>query len=223
MKAVLAAEGGGKSINAQSTKLSNDGIVRGEENKVDEGWNGRKDDGSERKRCTLLFGGQLRKLSEHMKVLKGAMSKLSCDLHIHCRSCGAVACEKYDGTCSVSGAVNAGRKQLASSMAGLNPMAATPEGATLTMKSGAKASPLKVLLPEEQHTPSPLGSEHEAPGLQSETELEHGTDDDGNIPGLRGLSEHMKVLKEAMTKLSCDLQIYKEKREWSRWGLLHGY
>ena len=32
----------------------------------------------------------------------------------------------------------------------------------------------------------------------------------------------MEVLKEAMTKLSCDLQIYEEKREWSRWGLLHG-
>ena len=80
MKAVLAAEGGGKSINAQSTKLSNDGNVHGKENRVDERWNGGKDDGSERKRCTLLFGGRLRRLSEHMEVLKEAMSKLSCDL-----------------------------------------------------------------------------------------------------------------------------------------------
>ena len=80
MKAVLAAEGGGKSINAQGTRLSNDGSVHCEENKVDEGWNGRKDDGSERKRCTLLFGGRLRGLNEHMEVLKEAMSKLCCDL-----------------------------------------------------------------------------------------------------------------------------------------------
>ena len=80
MKAVLAAEGGGKSINAQSIKLSNDGNVQGKENKVDERWNGGKDDGSERKRCTLLFGGRLRGLGEHMEVLKEAMTKLCCDL-----------------------------------------------------------------------------------------------------------------------------------------------
>ena len=80
MKAVLAAGGGGKSINAQGTSLSNDGSVRCEENKVDNERNGRKDDGSERKRCTLLFGGRLREMSKHMDVLTVAMSKLCCDL-----------------------------------------------------------------------------------------------------------------------------------------------
>ena len=32
----------------------------------------------------------------------------------------------------------------------------------------------------------------------------------------------MEVLKDAMSKLSCDLQNFEEKREWSRWALVHG-
>ena len=39
---------------------------------------------------------------------------------------------------------------------------------------------------------------------------------------LREMSKHMDVLREAMSKLCCNLQNYKEKREWSRWGLVHG-
>jgi hypothetical protein len=39
---------------------------------------------------------------------------------------------------------------------------------------------------------------------------------------MRRIGEHMEVLKEAMSKLSCDLQNYEEKREWSQWGLVHG-
>ena len=66
----------GDSINAQEEASSNDDDLRGKEYRVDE----RRDDDSERKRCTLLFGGQMRRLSEHMEVLKEAMSKLSCDL-----------------------------------------------------------------------------------------------------------------------------------------------
>ena len=79
MKANLAAEGGDESINAQIETLSGDGEVRGKEYKVDE----KVDNGSERKRCTLLFGGQMRRISEHMDVLKDAMSKLSCDLQVY--------------------------------------------------------------------------------------------------------------------------------------------
>ena len=112
----------------------------------------REDDGSERKRCTLLFGGLLRRMSEHMDVLKSTMSKL---------------------------------------------MAATPEGAALTMKSGAKASPLTVLFPKEQHTQSPFDI-------------------------LRRMSEHMDVLKGTMSKLCRDLQNFNEDKEWYQWGLVHG-
>ena len=39
---------------------------------------------------------------------------------------------------------------------------------------------------------------------------------------MRRMSKHMDVLKDAMSKLSCDLQIYEMKKEWSRWGLVHG-
>ena len=75
----MAAEGGGESINAQEEASSDDDDLRGKEHRVDED----KDDDSERKRCTLLFGGQMRRISEHMEVLKGAMTKLSCDLQIY--------------------------------------------------------------------------------------------------------------------------------------------
>ena len=91
MKATLAAAGGGKSINAQGVELSTDGEVQGKVNKVDE----KEDDGSRRKRCTLLFGGELRRLSEHMNVLTVAMSKLCRDLQKYeAQSKEAIAREK---------------------------------------------------------------------------------------------------------------------------------
>jgi len=91
MKATLAAAGGGKSINAQGVELSTDGEVQGKVNKVDE----KEDDGSRRKRCTLLFGGELRRLSEHMDVLTVAMSKLCRDLQKYeAQSKEAIAREK---------------------------------------------------------------------------------------------------------------------------------
>jgi hypothetical protein len=73
----LAAEG--ESINAHEEASSDDGDLRGKESRVDE----KRDDDSERKRCTLLFGGQMRRMSEHMDVLKDAMSRLCCNLQIY--------------------------------------------------------------------------------------------------------------------------------------------
>ena len=63
--------------------VRNDDILHGDERDMSDKakkLDMREDDGSERKRCTLLFGGLLRRMSEHMDVLKGTMSKLSRDL-----------------------------------------------------------------------------------------------------------------------------------------------
>jgi hypothetical protein len=75
----LAAEGKGEPINAQDEASSDDDDLRGKECRVDE----KRDDDSEWKRCTLLFGGQMRRISEHMEVLKEAMSKLCCNLQVY--------------------------------------------------------------------------------------------------------------------------------------------
>jgi hypothetical protein len=72
----LAAEGKGESINAQNVASSDDDDLRGKECRVDK----KRDDDSEWKRWTLLFGVHMRRIGEHMEVLKEAMSKLSCDL-----------------------------------------------------------------------------------------------------------------------------------------------
>ena len=74
----MAAEGKGESINAQNVASSDDDDLPGKGCRVDE----KRDDDSEGKRCTLLFGGQMRRIGEHMEVLKEAMSKLGCDLQI---------------------------------------------------------------------------------------------------------------------------------------------